>query len=203
MNRRALGRAVSQAVTEPAFQPSRGGELFRPTTRARFRGETPHCHARKRVEGQPFRLPSATRQSPENRRTGTSVASQETHGFAPLPRGRFAFIVCNHCKRSVSPGGNINQLDLTMFEPGCQAPLFTGDGGGIREIFSPRSALEVNASKRSGRRANPASIRPKARGKSGAGSAFRACWKERLYRIERKPPAGGRGYLVPKASRGR
>ena len=22
--------------------------------------------------------------------------SEETHGFAPLPRGRFAFIVCNH-----------------------------------------------------------------------------------------------------------
>jgi len=47
--------------------------------------------------------PSATRQSPW----------METHGFAPLPRGRFAFIVCNHrfIKTFVTANDDNAQMD--------------------------------------------------------------------------------------------
>jgi len=57
------------------------------------------------------RSPSATRQSLQ-----TPEMLEETHGFASLPRGRFALIVCNHHleKNSVTglPSGFLRHLIL-------------------------------------------------------------------------------------------
>jgi hypothetical protein len=58
----------------------------------------------------------------------------ETHGFASLPRGRFAFIVCNHrpVKERCRPLSDDHTFTLTVGSRVCQRPFFDTFSGRLR-----------------------------------------------------------------------
>jgi hypothetical protein len=95
---------------------------------------------------QLYGSPSATRQSRRVERTAS--AAPETHGFASLPRGRFAFIVCNHrpLKERCRPLSGDHTFTLTASSRVCQRPFFTRfraakmtECGGPRSLFPAQS----------------------------------------------------------------